>query len=229
MIITEGHFENLDLLKGGYDLRIKKGILYKKVSYEFADRIKFLYKNKKNPIFENFVLPSSLIYSIESFSLFGYTMPYYSEYNTLYEARFLPYNYEERITICKKIIDSLKSISKLGCVYGDIHSGNFMCLKDDLKIIDVESIMLGNEDCNNYDNLLKEKERVLYLVFSHLLDIDYNSLYKEELRYLPISKEFQNYINACTNGSSSIISTYPDEYIDELDEEKIKVIRRIIK
>lgn len=228
MFITEDKFEKMESsnLILSNSIKIKDNILYKRIWSTFKrDNIINIYKKKNNKVFDGYVMPEKLLYTY-FFNFFGYTMIYYKSYITFDQLISQKSdNFEKQIIISKKIISLFKQLISESFVYSDVHGGNIIVKDMDVKIVDVDSIISEQlRDPFFYKNdEIDQCARVTEIIFKYLLGTD-------DLRMIGkldniLSKEFLYYIKACIKYDSAIIYSYVDEYIDELDEEKVKYMK----
>lgn len=164
----------------------------------------------------------------------GYGMDFYKDYNSLYSLinnESLSYN--ERLNIAIKLYQIIMYLDNKGICFHDIHSGNFLYLNNDIKVIDMDSVIDSNiygRDCFNY-NMKLTYLRLARLCFSLLLNeriilpFEINSEeISDIINYFEGNKrEFFKYVFGFDVNNISFIDT-----INEFNEEDFTLIRKYL-
>ena len=95
--------------------------------------------------FDNCAMPDAKIYLNNKFR--GIRMIYYSEYQNLYKILNSNIDMQTRLSLCKKVIMTIKNLYNQGVAYHDIHTDNIIVREDDAKLVDMDgSILLSSCD-----------------------------------------------------------------------------------
>ena len=169
-------------------------------------------------------------------------MPYYRNYQTLYEYNITSISLEERKQIAHTICKKIKKLNDLGFLYLDLHSNNILVRNNDIKIIDMDSCKLRDlllyKDIGKdyYEQTLCDIENylstlIMQILFGINLDVSiYLSLEKQKKLISKSSDKLKPFYTHAFELQSK--STYNcEEYIDLSDETTIndaKLILRLI-
>ena len=231
--ITKEEFYGLIPLKRNIVYTDKK-LVYKKSMFSLKniDDLELLIE------INNIDIPS-LVFPINKLNIEGepgYITKYYQNYYPR-EIAFKKdkYHFSDKYKIIKLLIDAVKDMHQAHIVHGDLHSGNIIFNKKDLKIIDFDNMRIedfsSNYNVYRYKKLRDIKCLVINILSilseSNELNIDFKIIPFIEL--LNISDEFKKYLNLCIFEKEDILDFYPDTFLNEINGEVEKKAKNLVK
>lgn len=118
--------------------------------------------------------------------IFGQEIPFYEDYETLYNFRDNIESVTQLIEIYKKCLNILEELYKNDIYYTDVHSKNFMVNNEDIKLIDFEFSQVKFNDPSYLDLILNRVAHMFNLI---------NSLLGSDIKYDVPSNFTQAYEN----------------------------------
>jgi len=178
----------------------------------------------------SYVTPKKIV--IYKNKINGYLMNYYKEYKQITQY-ILNKNItlEERKNISKKICMLIKELENIDILYTDIHSDNILIKDNDIKLIDMDSVLMP---WNNKDIEIRNKIKIY--IQNYLADLSLQIMTGSENIYRrKVTKQQKNKIlSICNNNQKEFIehsfeTNYNNfnaiDYIDEFDNQTINNIR----
>lgn len=170
---------------------------------------------------------------IHGINIVGYGMDYLKDFSTLFklvEDETLSFNERKQIAI--KLYQIIMYLERIGVCYPDIHTGNFLYSNDDIRVIDMDSVLFDticDKDNFNY-NVKLSYLRLARLCFTILInmriilpfelnsieqsdiieffDNDKKDYFKYIFGYEKRNKYFIDTINRFTEDDSVLIRSY---------------------
>lgn len=199
------------------EIYLYNNILYKLFNdhSQIESRERILNILHKNPIKE---CPKiySLLYEGD---LKGYGMEYLKKYKTLRKTKNI--NCDLKKEYCHKIIKIYEYFKKLGFIYYDFHTLNVLVNKNDLKLIDIDSVLMYSNEKD-----ITGKKYLNELVLSILYDcifFDYQIYFDKKERY-DIQEILCSDLSYSLNKVGSLEEL--DYYIDTINNKKIKEMKK---
>lgn len=119
------------------------------------------------------ILPKDIIFNY-NFDFMGYSMRYLYNYQVSTKILHSKMSYQERLEIAKRIAKIIESFKGDDIIYWDLHPDNIMIHKNDIKIIDMDSVKF-KDDYRSDDYFEEEKssrKSLALLCLSYLSDMN---------------------------------------------------------
>ena len=169
----------------------------------------------------------------EGSTLSGIQMDYLYDYDAIYDIlNNSNLDFNTRKMIAFKICQIILEIESKNAIYHDIHEDNILIKGNDIKVIDMDNILLPNElDKYEYEiDRLQSRRRLIYLCMQLLLNkVDFNisDLHDSRARSIytlssPKQKEFYSFTFLGTDNKIN-----PADYLDYFNEDYIEAIKKI--
>ena len=215
------------------DIYLYKEYLIKLYNYKVDINNKKKILEKLNTInIEGCVIPEYALFNGKD--LIGVQMEYLYDYDALYDLlsiKNIDYNIRKNIAI--KICQIILEIEKNDAIYYDIHEDNFLIRNQNVKTIDMDSILLRSRfDNEEYEiNRLEARRRLIYLCMQLLLNtIDFNITNIKDSRAKSIyalssKKQKELYDFAFLDMNNEI---NPLDYLDYFNEDYTEGMKKIL-
>lgn len=215
------------------DIYLYKDYLIKLYNYKVDINNKKKILEKLNTInIEGCVIPEYALFNGKD--LIGVQMEYLYDYDALYDLlsiKNIDYNIRKNIAI--KICQIILEIEKNDAIYYDIHEDNFLIRNQNVKTIDMDSILLRSRfDNEEYEiNRLEARRRLIYLCMQLLLNtIDFNITNIKDSRAKSIyalssKKQKELYDFAFLDMNNEI---NPLDYLDYFNEDYTEGMKKIL-
>ncbi len=181
-------------------------------------------------------LPHTILYDKHSNKPFaGFIQPNYSEYELLIkclEDNTIPF--KKRITIAKKISALIESFEKERFSYYDIHAENVLVDKEDIKLIDMDSVLYKDlsDPITFRVHMGLTSKYLSYLVLSIIFSKDFFPFDEE------VEKNKRNFDKFANERQRKVIEAaattdykvfYPYYYIDSFTEDYVEETSSILR
>lgn len=177
------------------------------------------------------LIPNYALY--EGNTLSGIQMDYLYDYDAIYDIlNDGNLDFNTRKMIAFKICQIILEIESKNAIYHDIHEDNILIKESDIKVIDMDNILLPNSDKYEYEiDRLQSRRRLIYLCMQLLLNkVDFNITDLHDSRaksiYTLSSPKQRELYSFAFLGTDNEIN--PIDYLDYFSEDYVEGIKKIL-